>query len=207
MTTGDGAASGGSRPFLIVVTGSPASGKTTIAESLSEQMHLPLIAKDAIKEELYDTLEGAEPSDSHRLGYVAIRLMQSWARRLLEKDVAVIVESNFKRSLSLDDLQELFALSRPVLVQCVAPEADVIKRYVERSEEGERHPVHDDANHVDELRRDLEKGEYDLRDAAGILSVTIDTSKDDQDAVIREAIIRIRTILEGQLVREESFPR
>lgn len=183
------------QPLLIVVTGSPATGKTTIAESLSEAMRLPLVTKDAIKEELYDNLEGAEPSDSHRLGFVSIRLMHSWARRLLEKDVSLILESNFKRSLSVDDLQELFALSRPVVVQCMAPEEHVLERYVERSEEGERHPVHDDANHVAELRTDLEHGEYDLR-TLGVPSITIDTSGEDETDV-GELARRIKALVAG----------
>jgi len=43
-------------PLLIVVTGMPSSGKTTVAEDLSRRLQLPLIAKDTIKESLYDTL-------------------------------------------------------------------------------------------------------------------------------------------------------
>jgi predicted kinase len=183
-------------PLLIVVTGSPASGKTTLAERLSEAMHLPLIAKDAIKEELYDTLEGASPSDSHRLGYVAVRLLHSWAERLLAKDVSIVLESNFKRSLSVEDLQELFALSSPILVQCTAPDDHIIDRYIERSEQGERHPVHDDANHVDELRKDLGAGEYDLR-SLDVPSVTVDTSVGDGPD-IAEIVSRIQLILEAQ---------
>ena len=183
-------------PLLIVVTGSPASGKTTLAESLSEEMGLPLLAKDAFKEEIYDNLEGAGPSDSHRLGFVAVRLMQSRSKRLLEKGVALVIESNFKRSLSIDDLQALFAVSRPVLVQCVAPKDEVLDRYVERSEQGDRHPVHDDANQVDELRDDLEKGEYDLR-FLDVPTVTVDTSVEGGPD-IQGLIVRIRSISEGQ---------
>jgi predicted kinase len=197
---------GNAAPVLIVVTGSPATGKTTIAESLAERMHLPLLTKDAIKEEIYDSLEDAEPSDSHRIGFVAIQLMHSWAKRLLEKDVSLVLESNFKRSLSVDDLRELFALSRPVIVQCTAPVDEVIKRYVERSEEGERHPVHDDANHVDELRKDLERGEYDLR-GLEVPSVTIDTSSWDDKKHVRDVVTRIRGILGGGAAPAEARRR
>ncbi len=183
-------------PLLVVVTGSPASGKSTLAEKLSESMRLPLLAKDAFKEEIYDNLEGAAPADSHRLGFVAVRLMHSWSKRLLEKGVSLVLESNFKRSLSLPDLESLFALSQPVVVQCVAPRDEVVDRYVERSEEGERHPVHDDANHVDELRHDLEKGEYDMR-FLDVPVITVDTSI--EGGVDIEALIhRIRSTREAR---------
>lgn len=179
-------------PWLIVVTGSPATGKTTIAESLCGSLNLPLVAKDAIKEEIYDTLEGATPEDSHRLGFVAVRLMHSWTRHLLQKDVSLILESNFKRSLSIDDLQELFALSRPIIVQCMAPEDHILDRYVERSVAGKRHPVHDDARRTDELRRDLDDAEYDLR-GLDVPSVTVDTVNDDTD--IESLTARILDVL------------
>ena len=37
-----------SPPVLVVVTGMPSSGKTTVAEALSRRLRLPLIAKDEI---------------------------------------------------------------------------------------------------------------------------------------------------------------
>ena len=43
-------------PLLVVVSGMPSSGKTTVAEELARRLRLPLIAKDAIKESLYETL-------------------------------------------------------------------------------------------------------------------------------------------------------
>lgn len=206
MTTVDDSGTEPALPFLIVVTGSPASGKTTIAESLAESMRLPLITKDGIKELLYDSLEGATPSDSHRLGFVAVSLMQAWAKHLLQNNVSLVLESNFKRSLSVEGLEELFSISRPVLVQCVAPTPEVLDRYVERSEKGERHPVHDDANHVDELRVDLEKGEYDLTgvDAPTLL---VNTSDTECNEIVDDLIIRIRTIQRGEPVQLEADPR
>jgi predicted kinase len=184
-----------SLPLLVVVTGAPATGKTTIAQSLSEAMGLPLVSKDAIKEELYDSLEDADPSDSHRLGYAAIRLMFTWVRTMLEANVSLVLESNFHKTHSTDDLHALFAISNPVLVQCDAPNEEIIDRYVARSEKGDRHPVHDDANRVEELRADLEQGEYDLR-TLDVASITIDTSGDD-DTDVRALAERIRSMSEA----------
>ena len=44
------------RPLLIIVNGPPASGKSTLAEQVAAQLRLPYLSKDAIKEELYDSL-------------------------------------------------------------------------------------------------------------------------------------------------------
>ena len=39
--------------FCILVTGIPAAGKSTMAKFLGEQMQLPVLSKDGIKELLY----------------------------------------------------------------------------------------------------------------------------------------------------------
>jgi predicted ATPase len=41
---------------LVLVTGPPGSGKTTLAVPLARRLELPLIAKDTIKEALFDAL-------------------------------------------------------------------------------------------------------------------------------------------------------
>ncbi|MHB8958132.1 MAG: AAA family ATPase [Candidatus Limnocylindrales bacterium] len=53
---------------IIVVSGPPASGKTTLATSIAHDLGLPLIAKDPIKERLYDALGPGDREWSRWLG-------------------------------------------------------------------------------------------------------------------------------------------
>ena len=48
---------------IVLVSGAPGSGKTTLAHPLAEQLGLPLFAKDTIKEALHDNLGRDEPLD------------------------------------------------------------------------------------------------------------------------------------------------
>ena len=45
-----------SGPLLVLVTGLPCSGKTCVASRLSGELGLPMLAKDDIKEALFDAL-------------------------------------------------------------------------------------------------------------------------------------------------------
>src|SRR4051794_10844242 len=47
---------GGRSPLAVVVSGIPASGKTTLARQLALALELPLVSKDVIKEALFDAL-------------------------------------------------------------------------------------------------------------------------------------------------------
>ena len=47
---------GMNKPLLLVVTGRPGSGKTTLAKKLGEKAYLPVISRDEIKEGYLQTL-------------------------------------------------------------------------------------------------------------------------------------------------------
>jgi broad-specificity NMP kinase len=44
-------------PVLILITGAPCTGKTTIAQHLAGKFQLPVVHKDDIKERLFDRLD------------------------------------------------------------------------------------------------------------------------------------------------------
>jgi predicted kinase len=141
-------------PLLVVVTGMPCSGKTTVAEGLAARLALPLIAKDEIKESLYETLGADDVAASGRLGTAAYGLIFGLARTMLASGVSLIVEANFFRKQERD-----FALlpdHRLAQIHCEAPLAVVLERYANRS----RHAGHHDAEKIKELPPRFESGAH-----------------------------------------------
>jgi predicted kinase len=139
-------------PLLVVVTGMPSSGKTTVAEGLARRLGLPLIAKDEIKESLYGTLGAEDVAASARLDAAAYALIFGLARTMLASGVELIVEANFFR-----DQEPNFASlpeHRLVQIHCRAPLAVLLERYANRS----RHPGHHDAEKIRELPARFESG-------------------------------------------------
>ena len=144
---------------LVIVSGAPASGKTTLARSLGRQLGLPVLEKDALKEALSDAVGvPADVAASSRLGSAAYAACFSLARNLLADDVGVVLESNFRRGLSEAELVPIAAVASMVhLVHCTAPESVIMQRYRTRS----RHAAHLDDLRYDAVRADLAAGRYE----------------------------------------------
>ena len=154
-------------PLLVIVTGAPGSGKTTVARSLAEELRQPLLAKDDIKEALFDVLGTGDRDRSRMLGRATYEVLVAVTRRLLGSGVSCILESNFTHA----DLLRSLPPARIVQIFCTAPADVILERYSLRS----RHPGHLDAEIVPELRERLAAGEWQPLDLVGKL-ITLDTS-------------------------------
>ncbi len=99
-----------SAPALVIVSGAPASGKSSLARRLAHDLRLPLLSKDELKECLADALGApADVAGSTRLGTAAHGFLYRVAEALLAAGCRVIVESNFRRGLSEPELRGLHA--------------------------------------------------------------------------------------------------
>jgi len=104
---------------LVVVSGPPRSGKTTLAHALAKAIPCPAICRDEIKEGLVHALGGAfEPAPSDRLTERTLPLFFDVLRMLLAAEVTVVAEAAFQDHVWRPRLEALAALARLRIVQC-----------------------------------------------------------------------------------------
>jgi predicted kinase len=127
---------------VVIVSGPPAAGKSTLAAPLAAELGFALIAKDRIKETLHDALGWAAIPDlawSQRLGAAAMELL--WALAL--DAPAVVLEANFWPGDARVEARMRALGTVPVEVHCQCPIDECMRRYAERAPS--RHSVHVDA--------------------------------------------------------------
>src|SRR5713226_196744 len=91
-------------PLLVLVSGSPASGKTTLARRLASDLLIPLLSKDTIKEALGDHLEVNSVERSREVGRVSVEVLYALIREQLDLGVAVVVDHVFRPDFAAEVL-------------------------------------------------------------------------------------------------------
>ncbi len=141
---------------LVLVTGPPGAGKSTLAEPLAAALGMPLLAKDVVKEQLYDSLwPGIGDAEywSRRLSSAAVDLLLAIAGRLPE----VVIEANF-RPRSATQRERLEALDAVLVeVYCRCPDELAARRFAARARAGGQHPAHPLTSLPDQLLAEFDR--------------------------------------------------
>jgi predicted kinase len=130
---------------LVLVSGAPGTGKTTLARKISADLGMALLTKDTIKEALGEALGAESVEQSQDLGRASVSVLYALAREQLAFDVPVIVESAFHQALA-GEVEPLVARVSAVLVHCHAPDEVLTARALARA--ADRHAVHFDSERV-----------------------------------------------------------
>jgi predicted kinase len=164
-------------PLLVIITGMTCTGKTTLSRNLAAELNLPLIAKDDIKERLFDSLGWGDREWSKKLGRATFDLLFHLTEVELKAGRSLMIEALFYPQYHLEILQTLKQRQpfRPLVIECVADANILRKRFFQRSESGERHPGHVDHTAYSDLDAVLSKGRMAPLDLGGKY-VQVDTN-------------------------------
>jgi predicted kinase len=174
---------------LIIVTGFPATGKTTIASHLSKNLSFPLFTKDTYKELLFDYLGVRDRTWSLELGRAAIEILFRDLEECLKAGASLIVDANFMPERHDARVSALIETYKPTVTQvlCRAKGEVLVERFAERAEQN-RHAGHDDLVTLEELRPVFLRGLAEpLNIDCRLIEVeTTDWNKVNLDALTKE---------------------
>lgn len=195
---------------MIVLTGMPASGKSTVAAKLADALSLPVLAKDEFKEALFDTIGFSCYAEKRKLDHAANAVLLKAAEALLRNGRSLIIDNNFDGAAA----EALNALTERMGARCVTvffggdTEA-FYRRYVERDRLHLRHlghvvqehyPLHEGDSPDHDMTREEFREKFEKRGMADVrlngIRIEIDATEPaaiDTDRLIQE----IRTVLQS----------
>ena len=145
---GASAASPVSPARVVLVTGAPASGKSTLARALARELRLPLLARDTVTEALAKSFQCAS-REVTQASFAAF-----W--RLIADQVATglgaVAETNLHRGVSEPAVRDLAQRAGVVLVHCTVARELSVRRFNERHERGERNACFEDGQRLASLQ-------------------------------------------------------
>jgi predicted kinase len=153
-------------PLLIVVSGAPGTGKTTLAAKIAQGMHLLHLERDTFFRSL-EHAAGGQQIDRPNAG---IPLFYKVVSDLLRQGVSLVIDSTLYRDTYEENIAPLQKLADVVNVHCRANSAD--QRFYERELEraGGRTPDWLE-NHMSHLKKIKPIVEYPLQIGWDILEV------------------------------------
>jgi len=163
---------------IVLVTGAPGAGKSSLALPLAERLGWPLISKDHIKETLFDAMGGVGDSlaESRRFGAGAMETL--WA--LASRCPHAVLEANFRPRSDYERARLIGLGALVVEVHCACPLPEAMRRFKARGAAGV-HPAH-----PWRLMDDAAFAEFDRPMGVGQL-ITVDTARPaDIDGIAAE---------------------
>jgi predicted kinase len=124
----------------VLVSGPPASGKTTVSRPLAAALGYALLTKDDIKEALFTAMQGpaGDLAFSRRIGAAAMEAL--WA--IAPNCPRVVLEANFRTGSTHERAKVAALAGKIVEVHCRLPLEEASRRFARRAREKRHHPAH-----------------------------------------------------------------
>ena len=146
---------------VIIVLGKPASGKTSVAEKLSEALDIPYYGIDTFKEIIFNKIGWEDLDWSRKVRRASMRILEKLIESEIPKCRSLIIEGAFDVESDKQIFEQLMQRYNFSVVEilCEASGKLLFERFKARAEKGRRHPGHRDRQNLDHYKDWIINGE------------------------------------------------
>ncbi|MFF4424441.1 AAA family ATPase [Streptomyces sp. NPDC001549] len=127
------------QPTLVVVSGPPGSGKTTLAHSLADELGCPAIIRDEIKQGMVMST-GIDQPGADDLNIPAVHAFDTLSVLLQ----AVVAEAAYQDRLWRPGLEPLADIASLRIIRCTTSTSAIVERMAERANSERHRAAHGD---------------------------------------------------------------
>jgi predicted kinase len=179
-------------PTLVVVSGPPGSGKTTLAHKIAQAVGCPAICRDEIKEGMAHATPGFVAGPADALTMRTLPVFFRVLELLLRAGVTTVAEAAFQDRLWRPGLEPLQGLAQLRIVHCTVDADLAFQRSLRRRQENPLRSAHADAGPRDAAERALIHDEF-ARVSVNAPWIEVDTTNG-----YRPALREIMAFVNGQ---------
>lgn len=150
------------KPFLVVVTGRPGSGKTTLAHKLADRIHCPALCRDEFKEGYVHTMGGSHATLGDDVNWRIYEIFFETVSFVISRGISVVIEAAFQHKLWQPKLVSLAEVAEVSIIVCAVDLQLARSRFIERGlADATREHFHgDNAIQAAKAGRDMPVGSY-----------------------------------------------
>ena len=130
---------------LILLSGHPATGKTTISKKIAGKFKLPVVSPDSIKEIIWDCVGWEHDKEEwNKFGKASFEVMYYFIQENLSKNKSIVVDAHFNPEINnerINNLKDKYGCEI-LQIYCNARKEVIIERFKNRIRSDNYHSGH-----------------------------------------------------------------